>query len=167
MPVTLEKDDPIQLSQALQWTTHGCAPSPADLAYHADALGRAGPDVLHRLWRRLACMLAVTAEALAAAGGAHDALLGRLVLASGTLLASLALRANAPGAAALPADVPGALYAALRAARRRLPALQLEKMEGAKSLGALVGALHAAAGTLGTALMQVRESCAQGNWGPS
>ena len=127
----------------------------ADLAFHADSLARAGPEALHRLWRRLACMLAVTSEALAAGGG-HDALLGRLALSGGALLASLAVRSGAQQGAKLPADVPGALLAALRSAHTRLPALQLQRLEAARSVGALVGALRDVAGSLGTALMQAR-----------
>lgn len=164
-----------------------------DLRFHAKHLAAAekqDTDKQHASWRRLACLLAVTARSLASraetpgsssdgsggdgsgggsgadasnslagteAAGSVRALLGRLALAAGSMLASLAVRY--PGAKDLPAELTGALYAALRAAGPQLPALQkeLRQVEAAKRVGELLGALHGVARTMGTAIMQVTE----------
>lgn len=142
------------------------------VAEHAQQLSRADkadPARQRALWSRLAALLAATAAQLAAAarGGSccwadlqasqAKALLVRLSLAAGSTLASLAVRYR--DHADLPADLPGALYAALQAARPALPALPLGQLEAARHVGQLANALHEAAAAVGTALFTV-------GWGP-
>lgn len=158
-----------------------------DLLFHAHKLAEAGPDKLHSLWQRLGSALALTMRRLAAAAGADDAaqadaaraLLGRLAVAAGSTLASLAVhstgfgavgpsaaagKAGSSGAAGsgelaahqLPAQVPAALCAALEAAQRALPQLGLQQLLETRRVGLLVEHLCRAAAALGTGLMQVR-----------
>jgi hypothetical protein len=142
-----------------------------DLHYHARKLASAGPEKLHALWRRLGVATHVAARRLAAAAAAGPAgeaaaLLGRLALATGALLASLAVAANSAAAEAgqLPAEVPGALYAALEAAASAVPSLQLHALLEAKRVGDLVGGLAAAASVQGTAVLQASRQRLRCSW---
>jgi hypothetical protein len=156
----------------------------ADLHFHAACLAAAGREKLQALWQRLGAALCATVRGLvpkataaadAAAGGgtstargrqeAQD-LLGRLSLAAGSFLASLAVAANSGGGKEsgwwrdVPADVPGALYAALETAAPAVPRLKLPHLTKASSAGALVGCVLSLASSLGTAVILVRQGCA-------
>lgn len=137
----------------------------ADLLFHAAKLAAAGPAKLHTLHLRLGSVLAVTMQRIAAAAAGADkaqaakALLGRLALAAGSVLASLAAQAASGGGGSiqLPPGVPGALYAALGAAQGAVPELGLQHLQDARRVGPLVEAVRGLAASLGTALMQVTE----------
>ncbi|KAI3424745.1 hypothetical protein D9Q98_008134 [Chlorella vulgaris] len=151
----------------------------ADLHFHAACLAAAGREKLQALWQRLGAALCATVRGLvpkataaadAAAGGgtstargrqeAQD-LLGRLSLAAGSFLASLAVAVNSGGGKEsgwwrdVPADVPGALYAALETAAPAVPRLKLPHLTKASSVGALVGCVLSLASSLGTAVILV------------
>jgi hypothetical protein len=129
---------------------------PAELHWQADSIQARSQPVqqLQRLWQHLAWLLA---SSISHVGGAAPWAVGRLALCSGALLASLAVRGIFGEEKGISAEVPGALYAALRSAGLAVPALlQLtERLEREERVGGLVRALQALASQIGTSVMQV------------
>eukprot|EP00887_Chlorella_sp_A99_P006107 scaffold22.g6107.t1 len=142
-----------------------------DLVRQAALLGKLSPEQAQRVWRHLACLLAATIQRAGAAVDAsargeslaldrrspEQAVAARLLLAAGSLLASLAVRSHYGASKGLEPEVPGALYAAVEAASR-VPALagHAEAMAGEERLGRLVLELKALASALGTSVVQVQ-----------